>query len=150
MKAAALALATALLAGLVPAALAEELPVTTVTVYPGDIVAATMVSTAAFPDGTAQKLPVVGATAELVGKVARRTILPGRLIALNAIATPDLVQKGAIVPAVYEDGVLTITASVLALQSGGLNDAIQVRNVDSGKVIVASVQADGSVRVGVR
>ena len=61
---------------------------------------------------------------------------------------PDLVEKGSIVSAIYEDGVLTITTSVLALQSGALNDAIQVRNIDSGKVIVAAVQADGSVRVG--
>jgi flagella basal body P-ring formation protein FlgA len=60
---------------------------------------------------------------------------------------PDLVQKGAIIPAVYESGALVITTSVIALQSGVLDEAIQARNVDSGKVIVGSVQADGSLRI---
>ncbi len=148
MKLATLALAAAVSGLLAPAALAEKLPVTTVTIYPGDPISSGMVTEAAFPDGTAQRLPVIVAAQQLVGKVARRTILPGRLIAVNAVAVPDLVQKGSIVSAIYQDGVLTITTSVLALQSGALHDAIQVRNIDSGKVIVASVQADGSVRVG--
>jgi len=148
MKLAVLALTAVFAGALAPGAMAEKLPVTTVTVYPGDLISNGMVTEAMFPDGTAQRLPVVSTAVTLVGKVARRTILPGRLIAVNAVAIPDLVQKGTIVSAVYADGVLTITTSVLALQSGALHDAIQVRNIDSGKVIVASVEADGSVRVG--
>ena len=148
MKLAALALAAIALGAFAPEALAEKLPVTTVTVYPGDAISDRMVTEAAFPEGTSRKFAVLVDRGELIGKVARRTILPGRLIARNAVTVPDLVEKGTIVPAVYEDGVLTITTSVLALQSGALNDAIQVRNIDSGKVIVAAVQADGSVRVG--
>lgn len=148
MKIANLALAAVVIGLLAPAAFAEKLPVTTVTIYPGDPISSGMVTEAAFPDGTSRRLPVVVAAQQLVGKVARRTILPGRLIAVNAVTVPDLVQKGSIVSAIYEDGVLVITTSVLALQSGALHAAIQVRNIDSGKVIVASVQADGSVRVG--
>ena len=58
------------------------------------------------------------------------------------------VEKGQIVSAVFRSGEVVITASVMALQSGGLADAVQVRNIDSGKVIVGSVQADGTVLVG--
>ena len=137
-------LAAALLA---PAALAEVLPVPAVTIYPGDTIASDMLTDGNFPVGTAEKFPVVGAQSELVGKVARRTLLAGRLIARNTVGEPDLVQKGKIVSAIYEQGPLIITASVLALQSGALNDAIQVRNIDSGKVIVGTVAADGSIRI---
>jgi flagella basal body P-ring formation protein FlgA len=146
----------ALLLGLVLAAAAfmpaaaEELPVTTVTIYPGDPIGEGMLTEAKFPDGTSFKLPVVAAREDLVGKVARRTILPGRLIARNSVAEPELVTKGTVVAAVYSDGPLTITTSVLALQSGALGAAVQVRNIDSGKVIVASVQGDGTVKVGGR
>jgi flagella basal body P-ring formation protein FlgA len=38
----------------------------------------------------------------------------------------------------------------MTLQAGALGAMIQVRNIDSGKVIVGLVQADGSVRVGGR
>ena len=129
------------------AADAEVLPVPTVTIYPGDIIADGMIADANFAAGTAASLPVVASRAELSGKVARRTLLPGKLIVRNAISAPELVQKGAIIPAIYESGSLTITASVLALQSGALDQAIQARNVDSGKVVFGSVQADGSIRI---
>ena len=94
-----------------------------------------------------EALPIVATRADLVGKVARRTLLPGRLIARNAVGQPELIRKGAIVAAVYQAGTLTITASVLALQAGSLDDAIQARNIDSGKIIVGLVQADGSLRI---
>ncbi len=148
------AFAGAVLGGLpVPAVQAgpiELLPVAAVTIYPGDTIGENMLTDGRFPAGTSAGLPVVAARTELVGKVARRTLLPGRLIARNVVGEPELVARGKIVSAVYEQGGLTITTSVLALQSGALDEAIQVRNIDSGKVIVATVRADGSVRVAAR
>lgn len=139
-----------LIAGVAVAAPPDMLPVPAVTIYPGDAIAADMLTTGTYPAGTAERYPIIAARSELIGKVARRTLLPGKLIARNTVGEPDLVQKGKIVPILYEQGPLTITASVLALQSGALNDMIQVRNLDSGKVVVAIVAADGSVRVGAR
>jgi flagellar basal body P-ring formation protein FlgA len=136
-----------LAAGAALAAPPEMLPVPAVTIYPGDTIAADMLNDGTFPAGTAESYPVIASRNELVGKVARRTLLAGKLIARNTIGEPDLVQKGKIVPILYQQGPLTITTAVLALQSGALNDLIQVRNIDSGKVIVATVVADGSVRV---
>jgi len=146
----ALAFAAAAFTGFAPvvrAASSETLPVPAVTIYPGDIIAENMLEDGRFPPGTAAGYPVAVTHAELVGKIARRTLLPGKLIARNTIAEPDLVRKGKIVSAIYEAGALTITATVLALQSGALNDMIQVRNVDSGKVIVGTVAEDGTVRI---
>ena len=125
----------------------EHLPVAAVTIYAGDIIAADMLTDATFPSGTAANYPVVASRDALVGKVARRTLLPGRPIARNTVAEPELVQKGKIVSAAYQSGALLITTSVLTLQSGSLGDAIQVRNIDSGKVIVGTVNADGTVEI---
>ena len=143
-------LAGCLFGGVAIAASPEQLPVPAVTIYPGDIIAADMLTSGRFPAGTAETYPVIAGRSELVGKVARRTLLAGKLIARNTIGEPDLVQKGTIIPIRYEQGPLTITASVLTLQSGALNDMIQVRNIDSGKVVVATVAADGSVRIDAR
>jgi flagella basal body P-ring formation protein FlgA len=147
---AALALAASLAAVPVRAAPVEWLPVAAITIYPGDLITETMLTEGRFPGGTSINRPVALSNADVVGKVARRTLLPGRLIPRNTVAVPDLVARGTVVPAIYEDGGLLITASVVTLQAGALGAMIQVRNVDSGKVIVGLVQADGSVRVGGR
>jgi flagella basal body P-ring formation protein FlgA len=126
----------------------EPLPVPAVTIYPGDAITANMLTTGDFAAGTAENLAVVAATGDLVGKVARRTLLPGKLITRTSVSEPLLVQKGSIISAHFDAGPLIITASVLALQSGSLNDVIQVRNIDSGKTIVGAVQADGSIKIG--
>jgi flagella basal body P-ring formation protein FlgA len=130
------------------AADSERLPVPAVTIYPGDVINQAMLTLGDFAPGTAGQSAVVGSSEELVGKVARRTLLPGRLIVRNSVSEPTLVQKGSIVPAVYRTGVLMITTSVLALQSGALGDVIQARNIDSGKTIVGAVLADGSIGIG--
>jgi flagella basal body P-ring formation protein FlgA len=123
------------------------LPVPTVTIYPGDVIEDDKIADRLFIARTVTRGSVIEARNAVIGKVARRTLLPGHLILRNAITEPAVVEKGSIVAAIYQDGELTITASVLALQSGALSQAIQVRNVDSGKVIVGAVQADGSVRI---
>jgi flagella basal body P-ring formation protein FlgA len=127
---------------------AERLPVPSVTIYPGDVISQGLLTFGDFAVGTADRMAVVGSPDELIGKVARRTLLPGKLIARNSVSVPTVVQKGTIVAAVFRQGDLTITASVLALQSGALGEVIQVRNIDSGKTIVGAVRADGSVTVG--
>ena len=107
-----------------------------------------MLTEQAFTDGTSVAYPVVASAGELVGKVARRTLLPGKLIARVAVGEPDIVNRGTIVRAVLSTAGLEMRTTVVALQSGALGAAIQVRNVDSGKVITGVVQADGTVRVG--
>jgi flagella basal body P-ring formation protein FlgA len=150
LLAAAAILAASLLAAPARAGQAEWLPVPAITIYPGDIIAETMLTEGKFPEGTSANRPVMLSNTEIVGKVARRTLLPGRLIARNTVAVPEVVARGTIVPAIYQDAGLVITASVMTLQAGALGAMIQVRNIDSGKVIVGLVQADGSVRVGGR
>ena len=90
---------------------------------------------------------IVESRAGLVGKVARRTLLPGRAIATLAIGTPKTVANGAQVKLVYRDGGLTIVTSALALEAGGVGDTIRVRNSDSGLTISGTIQPDGSVGV---
>ena len=150
----AVALSCALL-GLAPARAQERpapaydvLPVPVTTIYPGDIIQPAMLRDANFLPGTLARNPVYADAGELVGKKARRTLVPDRLIARNAVAEPELVARGALTRAVYEIGGLSMAASVLALQDGMLGQLIQVRNVDSGRILTGVVQADGTVRLG--
>jgi flagella basal body P-ring formation protein FlgA len=89
----------------------------------------------------------IGTRAGLVGKMARRTLLPGRPVLAAAVNNARAVTNGAEVRLVYIDDGLTIVASASALQDGAVGDMIKVRNVDSGLTVSGTIQPDGSVRV---
>lgn len=141
---ASLAVAAALLS---PAMAAERRPVPAVTIYPGDVIREEQLADQDFPDAVATAAFASNRTM-LVGKVARRTLLPGRPIPTNAIGEPRLITVGARVRVVYEEGGLNITAYGSALQPGVAGDFVSVRNVESGVTVSGIVAPDGSVHVG--
>ena len=130
------------------AASPDILPVPTITIYPGDIIGGEMLADQSFPAGTGANSAILAERKMIVGKIARRTLVPGKPIAVNAVAEPDLVKRGTIIRAYLNEGGLSMTTLVLPLQSGALGAIIQLRNVDSGRVVMGMVQADGSVRIG--
>ena len=85
---------------------------------------------------------------EIEGKVARRTLLPGRLIPTGSVCEPYLVETGSPVTVMFVEGGLTISTKAVALQSGAAGDMIRLRNMDSGVVLSGIVLADGTVRIG--
>ncbi len=124
------------------------LPTPTITIYPGDAIRETWLSDHEFPkDVLAQRGAMIESRAMLVGKVARRTLLAGAPIPINAVAEPKIIVNGAKVPLVFEDGGLSILTYGSALQAGAVGDVISVRNLDSGYTVSGTVQSDGSVRV---
>ncbi len=130
-----------------PAASAERRPVPAVTIYPGDTIREDMLADQDFPDAAASSSFATNRTM-LVGKVARRTLLPGQAIAVNAVGEPRLVRIGALVRVVYKDDGLVIQTYASALQNGAAGDVVAVRNAESGVTISGVVEADGSVHVG--
>jgi flagella basal body P-ring formation protein FlgA len=65
-----------------------------------------------------------------------------------AVAEPDLVARGVPVEIIFQEGGLIILAQAMALEAGSAGDVIRVRNLDSGLIVSAKVQPDGTVRVG--
>jgi flagella basal body P-ring formation protein FlgA len=143
---------TALLAiGLAPpkCASAQEsvIPSPKSVIYPGDVIRDEMLADipAEADDAGAG---VALSRSELIGKISRRTLLPGRAIPLRAIDNPRVVANGAEVRLVYIDGGLTIVTTGAALQDGRVGEVIKIRNSDSGVTVSGQVQADGTVQVG--
>lgn len=87
---------------------------------------------------------------QLVGKVARRTLLPGKPIMVTAVNEPDLIERGVPVLLVYNTGALVITAKGISMEPGHAGDFIKVRNVDSGIIVSGTVLADGTVQIGMQ
>ena len=82
----------------------------------------------------------------LVGSEAKRSLREGKLINDNDIGKVMLIKKGDIVRSVYRTAKMQISAKVEALEDGGQGDKIEVRNVNSKRVIFAEV-ADGNTVV---
>lgn len=143
----------AALAGLLaaPVALADVLrfPVPLVTVYPGETIRDTILEDREFP-GLAERPQAIDSRRVLVGKVARRTLLPGQLIPVNAVEDPKLVVRGTPAQVVFAQGGLVISTLAQPLQSGSVGEQVRARNIDSGLVVVGTVQPDGTIRIGAR
>ena len=122
-----------------------QLPVAKQTIYPGDTITEDMVTLK-----PAAQIKGVGAlvtdTESLIGKTARRTLLPGQIIPKVAIREAYVVFQGKTVPIIFHSGTVTITGIALALESGSTGEIINARNPNSGVVIRGVVQPDGSLR----
>lgn len=127
---------------------AQLVPVPRAVIYPGDLI-----SNEALEDRELQFANGVNrlwhtSRSELVGKIARRTLLPGQAIPITAVKAPDLVLAGKQVVLVFASGHLTISGRGIAMQAGARGSSISVQNLDSNSVVRGIVSADGTVWVG--
>jgi flagella basal body P-ring formation protein FlgA len=130
------------------AAAGVSIPVPTTTIYPGELIDDGMIAERQVQPAQVGRMMIVPDRSGLVGMVARRTLLPGRPVPVVAVAAPDLIPRGAPVELVFREGGLTILAQATSLEAGSAGDVIRVRNTDSGLIVNAVVQPDGTVRVG--
>ena len=126
---------------------AGTLPVPTVTIYPGDNITLQVLRDRRFSDRFMALGGYFHDYEKLVGKVARRTLVRGKPIALNSVRQPFAVRNGQVVTLQFKSGVLHIITKAISLKSAAAGEYISTRNVDTGKTVVGMVQTDGSVLV---
>jgi len=124
-----------------------ELPVPRHTIAPGTEISNKDLIERKFPSRTAQQFAVTTHRSQLVGMVARRTLLPGQPIPSRSVEKPVLVRRGEPARLVFREQGLVIIMQVEALQNGGAGSFVRVRNIDSGLVVSGRVQEDGTIRV---
>lgn len=141
--------AFAALAAMPAQAANTTLPVPSVTIYPGDMIQNSYLIDRDFSSNpTMPRIGFIDSRKMLVGKLARRTLLPGVPIPLNAVGEPNAISNGARVRVVFDQEGMEIETYAIALQAGSVGEVISVRNPDSGVTISGIVQSDGTVRVG--
>ncbi|KQO51619.1 flagellar biosynthesis protein FlgA [Methylobacterium sp. Leaf85] len=136
------------LAGAAARATDLMLPVPTVTIYPGDTIKENLLRLQAYPETFRARTAVIDAPMAVAGRTARRMLLPGEPIPVNAVDDPRLVSRGTPTQIVFEENGLFITAVGAPLQNGGLGDVIRVRNTDTNRIVLGTVMADGRIRTG--
>ena len=85
---------------------------------------------------------------QIDGMVAKRTLLPGKLIPLSSVREAYLVEAGTPVRVNYVEGALQISTVGVPLQPGAAGDVVRVRNSESGAVLTGTVMVDGTIKVG--
>ena len=143
-----IAIVMTLASGALALASTLDLPVPRITIYPGDVISADQLVDRAFLAHSVARTSVFEDQRALVGKVARRTLLPGQPVPVNAIRDPYLVNQGKSSLVVFETAGLTITMQAIALQNGVAGDVVTLRNPESGVIIQGMVERDGTVRLG--
>ncbi|AMJ62669.1 flagellar basal body P-ring formation chaperone FlgA [Bosea sp. PAMC 26642] len=124
------------------------LPVPMVTLYPGDVISDGQLVDRMFRVNGRAPMVSIDNRLAIVGKVARRTLLPGQPIPSNAVDDPKVVRRGVPTQVVFRENDMVITGIVEPMQSASVNEMVKARNPDTGLMVVGVVQADGTIRVG--
>ena len=89
----------------------------------------------------------VAAMGEARGRVARRTIVRGRLVPHAALRPADHVEKGALLRLLYRAGTLTIAVPATALEPARIGGTLVVRVPETGLRTLARVTAADTAEV---
>lgn len=125
----------------------KRLPVPAVSIRAGELIRDDMITERSFAPNVLGIAMFIDARQVLVGRMARRALLPGQPIPSNSVEDPWTIARGAMVKVVVEDSGLSIVTYGSAMQSGAAGALIPVRNTDTGVIIRGIVQADGTVKV---
>lgn len=121
--------------------------VSTQLIYPGQIVEATsleIVDASYCPNCDPGFYSEVNS---IVGMVAVRSLLPGRLIFPSDLKPAPAVLRGREVTVVYSKGKLRISMTGVPLEDAAIHEEVPVRNARSGATVTGVVQPDGTVAV---
>ncbi len=84
----------------------------------------------------------------LVGRVARRTLLPGRPVAARSLELPAVIRRGSPVTVSVYLGRMEVSMEGEAMSDGAVGDDIRVLNPTSKRVLFGRVTGHGHVEVG--
>ena len=118
-------------------------------IYPGETVQAHMPEMVPVTNPNIRR-DYASSMDQVEGMVARRTLLPGRVVPVSSVREAYTVKRGGVVTMIFSQGGLTITAPGSPLKNGSVGDFIRVRNINTGVMVSGTVMADGTVRVAVQ
>lgn len=90
---------------------------------------------------------VITSPEEVIGKVSKLGLGPGREISRYYIREHQLVKRGSLVNILYDDDYLHISTMGVSQENGIADEIIRVRNLASHRIISARVAGNGLVKV---
>lgn len=86
-------------------------------------------------------------TDQVVGMIAKSTLLPGRTIPVSSLRVPFAMTRGSTVRLTFSIGNMVISAAGSPLTDAAVGDVIRARNLDSGVIVSGTVMSDGTIHV---
>lgn len=123
-----------------------SIPVVAKRMRRGDIIQSHHIAWKSVRD-TAVRRDTVIEEEGLIGMAVKRVLREHTAIKLSYIQKPVLVNKNGLVTIILSSKMMTLTAQGKALQSGSRGDTVQVKNVQSDKLVEAIVTGTGEVSV---
>jgi flagellar basal body P-ring formation protein FlgA len=116
------------------------------TINRGEIIQAGDIMLERRPRDATANDTVVETTAA-IGKAARRVLSSGQLLRANDLQRQEIVARNEIVTVVYQAPGLMLTMRGRAQEAGAQGDIVSVMNVQSKKILQATVIGQGRVAV---
>jgi len=85
---------------------------------------------------------------EILDKIASKYIPSGKIITKSLLKTPPVVSRGDMVEIYYDKGTLSLKVGGIVKQDGAEGDRVRVMNIDTRKVIYATVVDSATVAIG--
>ena len=90
---------------------------------------------------------IVVSSENMIGMTPKRAIIPGKLLKLNDLQAPIIVERGDLVTMIFDNGGMRLTAKGKALENGARGDLVRVSNASSSRTVEALVTATREVVV---
>jgi len=124
----------------------EAMPVLRSRVAPGELITADAVEWRQVPMGRYTSA-YIDRLDDLVGQTPKRPLNMGQPIRSSDIGRLEQVAKNALITMVAQGPGLTITTTGRAIEGGSVGDVIQVMNLQSKKILQATVVGSNHVQV---
>ncbi len=122
-----------------------DIPVPKNIIYAGQMVDESLIMWRRVPVRYLRRVQVFESIDEVIGKMARTTLMPNRPIAINHLRKPDIIKASVPVEVFYKAGNLVIRGTAIPLSGAAVGEALRARNVDTGVVITGIAQPDGTL-----
>jgi flagella basal body P-ring formation protein FlgA len=116
-------------------------------IYPGDVITADAIVARQVQRDDASPAIFGENPKDLIGKVARRTLMRGELVPRSAVHAQDVILQGRPYKMTYNSEFISIVGVGVPLQSGAVGEIISVRNPTSGLIVKARVEPDRTLAV---
>ena len=88
---------------------------------------------------------VLGDPARMLGRLAKATLVPGRIITPLVVAIPPAVKRGQEAKIVYRNGAVSVTAGAVCRQDGLPGQIITAKSLASQRLVRVRVGEDGTL-----
>ncbi|MEM7289374.1 MAG: flagellar basal body P-ring formation chaperone FlgA [Pseudomonadota bacterium] len=134
--------------GLAREAMANErvdIPVPKNVIYAGQPLIPDLLRNRSVPINYVRRVSVIQNQGQLIGKIARKTLMPNQPIFTNTVVEPNVIEVNRKALMRFEYGGLKITTEVNPLNSAKSGQPVRARNIRTGVVVYGTAVADGSI-----